>query len=138
MKLDKVTGHLEVGTNENGEVVVNHPDLQPDDNGVGHIVFSPGQARGFAASLLRQADVVDPPAYIIPSVLFDIATERGRQDEQWGGPTHDDTHQATAWCDFIENQIRHVRNHEQQRQRFVKIAALAVAAVQSHDRLVKP
>jgi hypothetical protein len=39
---------LEVGTNGRGEVVVNHPDLQPDENGVGHIVFSIAQAEAFA------------------------------------------------------------------------------------------
>jgi hypothetical protein len=47
---------LEVGTNGAGEVVVNHPDLQPDENGVGHIVFSPEQARHLAFLLQRKAD----------------------------------------------------------------------------------
>jgi hypothetical protein len=46
---------LEVGTNGNGEVVVNHPDLQPDENGVGHIVFSPHQARNLAYLLREKA-----------------------------------------------------------------------------------
>jgi hypothetical protein len=32
-------GVLEVGSH-NGEVIVNHPDLKPDHNRVGHIVFS--------------------------------------------------------------------------------------------------
>jgi len=48
-------GVLEVGTNGKGEVVINHPDLQPDENGIGHIVFSPDQARGLAATLIRKA-----------------------------------------------------------------------------------
>lgn len=52
---DKNTGTLEVGTNGDGEVVINHPDLEPDENGVGHIVFSPNQARHLAQCLLRQA-----------------------------------------------------------------------------------
>ena len=46
---------LEVGTNGAGEVVVNHPDLQPDENGVGHIVFSPEQARALAFLLQQKA-----------------------------------------------------------------------------------
>jgi hypothetical protein len=46
---------LEVGTNGAGEVVVNHPDLQPDANGVGHIVFSPEQARQLAFLLQQKA-----------------------------------------------------------------------------------
>jgi hypothetical protein len=46
-------GTLEVGTNGSGEVVVNHPDLKPDADGVGHIVFSPKQAQHFAFLLLK-------------------------------------------------------------------------------------
>ncbi len=46
---------LEVGTNGNGEVVINHPDLEPDENGVGHIVFSVEQARNLANLLMSKA-----------------------------------------------------------------------------------
>ncbi len=53
---DRVEGFLEVGTNDAGEIVVNHPDLKPDENGVGHIVFSINQARNLAYSLIRKAD----------------------------------------------------------------------------------
>lgn len=52
-------GFLEVGTTETGEVVVNHPDLKPDKHGVGHIVFSPEQARHFAKLLLTKAADAD-------------------------------------------------------------------------------
>lgn len=38
-----------------GEVIVNHPNLHPDENGVGHIVFNVQEARNFAASVLRAA-----------------------------------------------------------------------------------
>ena len=54
---DVNAGVLEVGTNDRFEVVVNHPDLKPDENGVGHIVFSPRQARHFANLLLKHADL---------------------------------------------------------------------------------
>jgi hypothetical protein len=47
---------LEVGINLEGEVVVNHPDLEPDENGCGYIIFSPTQARAFAQSVLKKAD----------------------------------------------------------------------------------
>ncbi len=53
---DANAGTLEVGRNDNFEIVVNHPDLSPDENGVGHIVFSPRQARQFARLLLKHAD----------------------------------------------------------------------------------
>lgn len=52
--MDKVEGFLEVG-NDGGEVVINHPDLKPDEHGVGHIVFSPNQARNLANLLTRHA-----------------------------------------------------------------------------------
>jgi hypothetical protein len=50
-------GILFVGlTADEREVVINHPDLQPDENGAGHIVFSPAQARNLAKLLLQKAD----------------------------------------------------------------------------------
>jgi hypothetical protein len=53
--------YLEVGlTSDEREVVINHPDLQPDANGVGHIVFSAAQARHLAKLLLRKADECKP------------------------------------------------------------------------------
>ena len=60
---DKVEGFVEVGCNESDEVVVNHPDLKPDENGVGHIVFSPKQARNFAKLLLKNADNAERESY---------------------------------------------------------------------------
>lgn len=56
---DKFEGFLEVGTNDQDEIVVNHPDLKPDANGVGHIVFSSNQARHFGNLLLRHAAVAE-------------------------------------------------------------------------------
>ena len=56
---DKVKGFLEVGVNERREVVVNHPDLEVDEQGRGHIVFSPDQARNLARILLKQASQAD-------------------------------------------------------------------------------
>lgn len=52
---DKIAGYLEVGLNERDEIVVNHPDLKPDENGVGHIVFSPDQAQLLSNLLARKA-----------------------------------------------------------------------------------
>lgn len=52
---DKIEGVLEVGCNEQNEVVINHPDLKPDANGIGHIVFSVAQARDLANTLLKKA-----------------------------------------------------------------------------------
>jgi hypothetical protein len=49
-------GILEIGTNGKGEVVINHPDLMPDENGVGHIVFSVKQANDFAQTVQQKAN----------------------------------------------------------------------------------
>jgi len=72
---DQVGGILEVGICD-GEVVVNHPDLKPDANGVGHIVFSPGQARSFASLLLRKAREAEEE--VAPSAIPEdiLATSR--------------------------------------------------------------
>lgn len=49
-------GTLIVALTLDGEVVINHPDLNPDKNGVGHIVFSPEQAEHLARLLLKKAN----------------------------------------------------------------------------------
>jgi hypothetical protein len=51
-----LSGFLIVGTTGKGEVVINHPDIDPDKDGVGHIVFSPKEARHLGSLLLRKAD----------------------------------------------------------------------------------
>jgi len=57
---DHLGGYLEVGISpDRQEVIVNHPDLKPDENGVGHIVFSPSQARNFAYLLIQKANEID-------------------------------------------------------------------------------
>jgi hypothetical protein len=53
---DKAEGELMVGTTGKGEVVINHPDIDADKDGVGHIVFSVGEARHLAYLLLRKSD----------------------------------------------------------------------------------
>ena len=47
---------LLVGQNDRGEVVINHPNIQPDEQGAGYIVFSPEQARDLASLLIKHAD----------------------------------------------------------------------------------
>jgi hypothetical protein len=52
---DKTEGCLEVGLNERDEIVINHPDLKLDANGVGHIVFSINQAQRLSHLLAVKA-----------------------------------------------------------------------------------
>lgn len=79
-------------------------------------------------------------------IILDVVRERMRQDEQWGGSRHDDTHHAGEWLQYIGKQQVLAVNEtiadddlrlvdpQGYRERLVKIAALAVAALQSHDR----
>ncbi len=73
--MDKIAGFLEVGRNANGEIVINHPDLKPDANGVGHIVFSPSQARHLASLLAKHA------AEAVEEITKKAAAERRREAE---------------------------------------------------------
>lgn len=75
-----------------------------------------------------------------PAVLADVADERKRQDEKWGGPEHDDQHDTAAFVQLIEDYAGWARtmagmgsNHKA-RVRLIQVAALAVAAVESLDR----
>lgn len=53
-------GSLIVGITEDGKsVLVNHPDLQPDADGCGHIVFSPAEAFYLALLLWRKAEIIN-------------------------------------------------------------------------------
>jgi len=84
------------------------------------------------------------------NIFHEIEKERDRQDQQWGGPEHDDGHIFTDWFQYITDQM-HKGFHDYikkmvllsdtsenvMRERFIKIAALAVAGIESIDRLKK-
>lgn len=80
--------------------------------------------------------------------IAEVLRERMRQDAKWGGPAHDDRHDAHDFREFIRHQldalpyeIEKAMDHEEYDSvvigRFVKVAALAVAAVECLDRLAK-
>ncbi|HRH45001.1 MAG TPA: hypothetical protein PKY82_25415 [Pyrinomonadaceae bacterium] len=75
----------------------------------------------------------------IQHVLGQIETERDLQDDQWGGQTHDDTHFPVDWTTQIAHHLeaanREIADYPKFRKRLLKIAALAVAGIQSQDRL---
>jgi hypothetical protein len=73
----------------------------------------------------------------LDAVLAEVATERGAQDAQWGGPEHDDCHDWHEWADLIHIHAScadETVTPTQYRLEMVRVAALAVAAVQSLDR----
>lgn len=72
-------------------------------------------------------------------LVGDVFLERARQDAQWGGPAHDDTHTMGDWLNFVNKQAgltqtSAVRDEAEMRGRMVKIAALALAALASYER----
>jgi hypothetical protein len=84
-----------------------------------------------------QAADIDPVRF---ELALEIEAERRRQDAQWGGPAHDDEHEPGDWCQYLAHQQRLLlkmtspTQREDIRARFVKIAALAFAAIESIDR----
>lgn len=71
-------------------------------------------------------------------VLATVRSYRAVQDEEHGGPSHDDTHNADDWKRFIDK-FNHrarfaVRAEDRERDLF-HVAALAVAAIQSSRRI---
>jgi hypothetical protein len=71
-------------------------------------------------------------------IFGEITRERAAQDEQWGGPTHDDSHDRHEWCEYIRKQNNHAvssaHNATVFEARMVKVAALALAAIESSRR----
>lgn len=73
----------------------------------------------------------------ISQIVEEIVRERIVQDQQWGGGSHDDKHDQHDWCEYISYQADYVSDNITAvafEERMVKIAALAVAAVQSSRR----
>jgi len=65
-----------------------------------------------------------------------IADERRRQDTQWG-PDHDDQHQPADWANIIQSRpigLGLSPNSHYARKRVLRMAAVAVAAIEAIDR----
>jgi hypothetical protein len=76
-------------------------------------------------------------------IFEEIRKERAYQDERWGGSSHDDEHSVRDWVFFIVGYAGKIatspetnwgRNELNVRRYFVKIGALAVAALEALDR----
>lgn len=76
-------------------------------------------------------------------VLKEIQLERIRQDEKWGGPIQDDKWNAADWHAMLTDYVAWARRMwcmgslQKSRRRFLQVAALAVAAVESIDRHIE-
>jgi hypothetical protein len=80
----------------------------------------------------------------ISLILHEIFQERQRQDEQWGGPEHDDQHIDDDWIALLRRRIDRADvdlnvngDHDSYRKRLIQVAALAVAATEAYDRQVE-
>ena len=74
------------------------------------------------------------------AIVAEIERERAAQDRQWGGPTHDDSHNRLDWCEYIRKQAGlalRATNGREFEERMIKAAALAVAAIESSRRCAK-
>ena len=71
-------------------------------------------------------------------ICFEIARERKRQDEKWGGPEHDDAHSDIYWQYYRSNREERIRKNGDKSYRnrddLIEIAALAIAQIESFDR----
>lgn len=82
-------------------------------------------------------------------ILKEIEEERKHQDKKWGGPEHDDHHDSYAWVsfiiyylgqstnDFVKGKSSFVSKLRNFRYNMIKVAALAVAAIESCDRFLE-
>lgn len=91
--------------------------------------------------------MTDTPRTRTAHILAEVAEERDRQDAKWGGPTHDDTLSPADFCAFIrEHEVRAeralagepVREFDDYRRQMLRVAGLAVAALEQWDRHWKP
>ena len=90
---------------------------------------------GFDSALVSDGKLLEPvddPASV-GCVLAEVRVRREEQDDQHGGPAHDDTHRLTDWVGYIQNELSWVRS-ENCEDKLLDIAALAVAAIQSSRR----
>lgn len=78
----------------------------------------------------------DPKSSI--NFMTRILDERDRQNFQWGGDDHDDTHSLEDWAYFIQCQINPDKIcscDKEFKSRMIKIAALCMTAYTSIERI---
>jgi hypothetical protein len=72
------------------------------------------------------------------TVIGEVMAERNAQDSQWGGPAADDLNIVDDWATYIAKQLSLIDfNGGGAKPRLVKIAALAIAAIESIERKEK-
>ena len=99
----------------------------------------PGTYRLAHLALSEVLPRVIPDSGVAPA-LWDVHSERQRQDQKWGGAEHDDQHTVAEFVQLIQDYAGWARvmdsmnSPQKARTRLIQVAALAVAAVESLDR----
>jgi hypothetical protein len=138
---EAVRGLLEGAHSSPGCIAGELVEVGDDDEGNPRLVVSATREAikaGVVNMLFKPVLVMSPadiPKEEGSSVFAEIAAERVRQNAQWGGPEHDDAHGPIDWLQCIDYQHSRATVSDY-RERMVKIAALAVAAIESHDRVM--
>ena len=95
-----------------------------------------------AGCLRRVEEALRPPKGRL-RIFQELEFERVRQDRKWGGPEHDDEHSPEDWVRYIADHNQRALAAERDgdsdgyRYQLLRIAALAVAALESNDRLLE-
>lgn len=90
-------------------------------------------AKSYAEAALKGSRASHDKAFSL------IAEERAAQDEQWGGGEHDKEHTTEEWLTYITKQLNYaaianrIGRGDEVKERLVKIAALAVAALEASE-----
>ena len=99
----------------------------------------PGTHRLAHLALSEVLPRVIPDSGVAPA-LWDVHSERQRQDQKWGGAEHDDQHTVAEFVQLIQDYAGWARvmdsmnSSQKARTRLIQVAALAVAAAESLDR----
>jgi hypothetical protein len=76
---------------------------------------------------------------LVTKAFAEVAARRVRQDLEWGGPAHDDGNTPADWDEMIFQRAMNLTGAGEPapdyRDMLIDIAALAIAAIQSWDRL---
>lgn len=102
-----------------------------------------------ADTLRAEVDALRRALTSVPrdKALANVLAERERQDNKWGGASHDDQEPPMAWVDYVTRYASWAgmmalsggaEGMAKYRRRMVQVSALALAAVQSFDRLTRP
>lgn len=71
------------------------------------------------------------------TIIEEVLQQCDRNDAQWGGHEHDDAHTDIQWIEHIDHQFYCLEEPDgmlQFRERMIKVASLAIQAVESYDR----